>query len=167
MTGPDGQVVYETIDVAAVEGTGADAKVVTQSEPFSGYVHSQNTYSLTGLDPTGAIGGQVVNQAILLWAFDEALPGQPLGGTITGKIVRVTWNPGATVPAYEPVPPRRESRRHLAPICTALYGPNAAIPSRAVQGRTNSHWGRTRPYTVLICYHCLIYLPDAPRREGP
>ena len=104
MTGPDGQVVYETIDVAAVEGEGADAKVVTQSEPFSGYVHSQNTYSLTGLDPTGAIGGQVVNQAILLWAFDEALPGQPLGGTITGKIVRVTWNPGATVPAYEPVP---------------------------------------------------------------
>ncbi len=100
MTGPHGQMAYEALDYADVEGEGADAKVVTSSYPFSGYRQSVNGYSLSGIDHSGAIGSQFENYAILMWAFDDALPGRALGGAITGRVLRVTQAPGSTTPTY-------------------------------------------------------------------
>ena len=40
----------------------AVAKIVTASDPFSGYVNSINGYSLSGIDSVGAIGSQSVRR---------------------------------------------------------------------------------------------------------
>ncbi len=103
MDGPDGKIAYETLDYADVEGEGANAKVVTASYPFSGYVSSVNGFNAQGLDQSGAIGSQFTNYAILMFFHDQASPGRALGGVITGKVLRVKWDPGATTPSYEPV----------------------------------------------------------------
>jgi hypothetical protein len=103
LEGPDGRVAYETIDYADVEGEGDNAKVVTASFPMPGYVSSLNAYTLSGLDTGGAIGSQLTNYAILMWAYELASPGRVLGGVITGQVRRVKWDPGATSPTYEAV----------------------------------------------------------------
>jgi hypothetical protein len=103
LTGPDGRIAYESLDYGVVEGEGADAKVVTASDPFSGYLSDMNSFGLNGMDPSGAVGGQVMNHAIMAWAVDQALPGRPIGGVVTGKVLRTVWKPGAPLPEYEPV----------------------------------------------------------------
>lgn len=96
MAGPDGQIAYEALDYADVEGEGADAKVVTSSYPFSGYRQSVNGYSLNGIDTGGAIGSQFDNYAILMWAYDHALPGRL---SIRGGAVSRAWRQRRDRPA--------------------------------------------------------------------
>ena len=134
LTGPDGLIAYETVDVAAVEGEGADAKVVTQSNPFSGYRQSVQGFWLGGLQDAGAIGIQFTNYAILMWAFDEALPGKPLGGTITGRVLRLKWNPGSPTPEYEPVAGALVSGVDIQgdPLWAHRPSPNAPAANMAV-----------------------------------
>lgn len=81
---PTGQVVYETLDHAWEEGTGPNAKVVTASPPFSGYV----------------IGGLTAGLVFLAWTFNQALPRKPMVGTITGKVVRPVFVQGEVMPRY-------------------------------------------------------------------
>lgn len=103
MQGPDGRIAYETIDYADVEGEGDNAKVVTASEPFSGYINSINGYRFQGIDGLGAIGSQLTNYAILMFHFDLALPGRALGGVITGRVVRPRFDPATGTTVYDGV----------------------------------------------------------------
>jgi hypothetical protein len=101
LQGPDGKLVYETLDHAYIEGDGANPKVVTASYPFAGYMNSIGSYNL--LDSGGAVGYVATCYAILMWTFDAALPAKPTPGVITGKVRRTKWQPGAAVPDYEPI----------------------------------------------------------------
>lgn len=105
LTGPNGQVAFEDLDYAQVEGQGATAKVVTASFPYRGLIDfnaliSQAAYQ--GQVLGGPLGGSAVvgaaeNNAILMWTFDNALPGISLGGAVTGR-VRYSVAPGGTLP---------------------------------------------------------------------
>lgn len=98
LDGPDDTVVYETLDYATVHGTGAEAKVVTTSDPFAGYVTNVSGVGAQG----GASDAAMTSYAILLWAFDEASP-ERMGGVIYGRVLQTEWQPGATEPVYVPV----------------------------------------------------------------
>ena len=101
------RVVFETIDHAFVECPegqetceASEKKVVTASYPFSGYVNSFGGFSVaSGL----ALQPLSVSVAYLLWTYDQMARGGSLAGAVTGKVLRTTWNPTATVPTYEPV----------------------------------------------------------------
>jgi hypothetical protein len=84
LEGPDGEVLYQTLDYAQVEGEGAAARVVTASFPFLGL-----------RDFVGAISR--VNDAlqtmpveasyiILMWSFNQLFPGVSSGGVISGEV---------------------------------------------------------------------------------
>jgi hypothetical protein len=103
LQGPDGAFIYETLDHAFVEGQGADAKVVTASPPFPGYGDSLGAYHI---DPFGAVllDSAFTNYAILMWTFNSQLPGLPLPGAVTGKVLRPRFIPGQPDPVFDPVP---------------------------------------------------------------
>jgi RHS repeat-associated protein len=81
-------VLFQVVDEAAVQGEGADAKVVTSSPPFPGFA--------------GPMGG-MLSMLLLSWSFDPGLPGKPSVGRIVGKVLRQRWDPDAQTPAYDPV----------------------------------------------------------------
>jgi hypothetical protein len=91
-TADEGQPLFETVDYANVEGTDANAKVVTASFPFSGLI---------------AIESLEASYAILMWTFNQALPGEPTEGVITGQVLRPVYESGATTPTYVGVPGAR------------------------------------------------------------
>ncbi len=103
LLGPNGGVIYETLDHAFVEGQGADAKVVTASPPFPGYGDSLGAYHI---DAFGAVllDSAFTNYAILMWTFDSQAPGLPLPGVVTGKVLRPRFVPGQPDPVFDPVP---------------------------------------------------------------
>ena len=108
LQGPNGTFAYETIDHAFVQGTGANATVVTASPPFPGYSANYGNYNLS---PAGAIvlGGALVTNLFLAWTFSPALPGIPLPGVVTGKVLRprnLPLQPGQTQSqvVFDPVP---------------------------------------------------------------
>jgi RHS repeat-associated protein len=128
MAGPNGRVAYESIDYATVEGTGADAKVVTASHPFAGYVSSINGYNAQGVDFGGAVGNQFTNYAILMFLYDLVNPGAPLGGVVTGRVLRAKWAPGAVTPTYEPVKGALVSGQDASGQPLFADGPNGGLP---------------------------------------
>jgi hypothetical protein len=103
LQGPNGTFAYETIDHAFVQGTGADAKVVTASPPFPGLINTNGTYHL---DAAGGIvlGGALLTDLFLAWSFSPALPGIPLPGIVTGKVLRPQFlplQPGQVTPQIQ------------------------------------------------------------------
>ena len=99
LQGPNGNVVFETLDHAFVEGKGDNRRVVTASYPYSGYVTSFGSVDAQGnLTSTGPA------YALLMWSYQPLLLRKPLPGVITGKVLRVKWNPGVEIPEYEGVP---------------------------------------------------------------
>jgi hypothetical protein len=104
LSGPNNTYTFETIDHAFVEGTGAQAKVVTGA-PLTGLQDSISAFSID------SVGGFVV-QALasqyefLMWTIDRLLPGVASTGMITGRALRtVSPQPGQTDPTYVPIPP--------------------------------------------------------------
>jgi hypothetical protein len=97
---PDGKVAFQTLDWATVEGSGPTAKVVMASYPMSGYVDSIGQY----VPATGAALGVGLAYAICVWTVNRLLPGTPVGGVITGSVLRPFFPPGSTAPSYQGVP---------------------------------------------------------------
>lgn len=99
-----GKAVYETVDHAFVEGTGADAKVVTASFPFIGWDDSVAAWDAAA--DTGTIGFGLGSQIAfsMMWTWDASLPGLPTPGLVTGKVVRARYLPGRSEPVYEGIP---------------------------------------------------------------
>lgn len=99
LEGPGGKIGFETLDHAFIEGSGDDARVVSASPPFRGYVDSVGGYDLGG-----AVAKHDYNLTLLMWHYDALQPGKALTSVITGKVLRVVWDPGAVSPTFEPVP---------------------------------------------------------------
>src|SRR5262249_7134627 len=93
---PDGPAVFETIDIATVEGTGSTAKVVTASPPWSGVTNFLSNLKIL----IGLLGGMPSSTYYLVWQD----PPVPLPGVITGRVLRtVPPGPGQTNPTFVPV----------------------------------------------------------------
>jgi hypothetical protein len=92
----DGEPIFETLDYAEVEGDGdtveGNEKIVTASFPFSGLID---------------VGGMAAGYAFVMWSFNQALPGQPTTGVITGRVLRPVFQSGAADPTYVGVPGAR------------------------------------------------------------
>jgi RHS repeat-associated protein len=101
-TCPAGQrrILYQTLDQAFIEGPPAARKVVTASDPFSGYIDSLGSLAFS---PTAgmAVAPVLASYAILMWTFDQAQPAKPLPGVITGMVRRVTQTPEG--PVFTPI----------------------------------------------------------------
>jgi hypothetical protein len=78
----DGKAAFEVIDIAFIEGEGANAKVVTASYPHGGY-----------FDSVGTVGGTAVvtNYMFLMATISSLLPAAPLPGAITGLVRRTKF----------------------------------------------------------------------------
>ncbi|HZD03272.1 MAG TPA: Ig-like domain-containing protein, partial [Longimicrobiales bacterium] len=109
-TGPEGSVLFETLDWArpecpegAAECAPEEKVIQTASFPFPGLLGSAGALSLS---PAGivAIGAAATAHAYLMWTYASQLPGQPTSGVVTGRVVRPEWPAGATTPVYVGVP---------------------------------------------------------------
>ncbi|HET7436557.1 MAG TPA: Ig-like domain-containing protein [Thermoanaerobaculia bacterium] len=103
LTGPNGAVAFEFVDHAFVEGTGADAKVVTASYPNIGWNDSVDSWewAANGGGMAFGLGSEVMFS--LMYSWDALWPGTAVGGLLTGNVSRPTWKEGQNEPVYEPV----------------------------------------------------------------
>ena len=94
----DGTEAYLTVDQATLQGD----KVVTASPPFEGYV--SHTVGL-GLGGTALLYPATQAISILMWTYDQLMPGRARMGVVTGRVYKTVWDPApATQPRYVPVP---------------------------------------------------------------
>ncbi len=99
---PNGRVAFQALDHAFVEGDPGKQKVVTGSYPFSGYVDSYGQVFIT--PATGILLAPVTSAtAILMWHYDQLMPGKPLAGVISGRVLRPVFTDKVAEPTYEPV----------------------------------------------------------------
>ena len=85
LTDQNNNVLFETIDQAFVQGSGANAQVVTASPPFCGYMNSYGNFLETAAATFSVIASATV-QTFMMWDFDPNQPGVSSAGLITGKI---------------------------------------------------------------------------------
>lgn len=106
LTDQDGNVYFDTIDHAFVQGTGANARVVTASPPFCGY---RNSYGKVQKDASGILTSifTAFVDFILVFeipVFDTNEPGVASQGLIVGKALQITPpQPGQTQTTFLPV----------------------------------------------------------------
>jgi hypothetical protein len=84
LEGPDGETLFQTLDYAHVEGEGSAARVVTASYPFTGLrdfiggiARVNDALVTVPLD---------ASYVILMWSFNQLLPGVSSGGVIGGEV---------------------------------------------------------------------------------
>ncbi|HET8644281.1 MAG TPA: hypothetical protein VFO85_02255, partial [Vicinamibacteria bacterium] len=99
LQGPNGKIINQTIDKGVVEGD----RVITASPPFSGYLDSTGAYGFTpaGQAATWAVANNI---AILMWTFDELLPGKASAAVFSGRVTRAQWNQQTHTYDFVPVP---------------------------------------------------------------
>ncbi|HKY22792.1 MAG TPA: Ig-like domain-containing protein [Vicinamibacterales bacterium] len=108
LQGPNGAVLFESVDDAFVEGEGASAKIVTASFPMYGYRHGFNAFDaqhrlqVSAFD-AGVPGTMMTAHMVVLWTHNALLPGAPVPGKITGRVIRPTFAPGSPTPVFEGV----------------------------------------------------------------
>jgi RHS repeat-associated protein len=95
LTDSNNNVLFETIDHAFVQGTGANAQVVTASPPFCGYMNSFGNFQ------KAATGGYQPIQAantitFMMWDYDPNQAGVASPGAIVGYVNQTdsSGNPG-------------------------------------------------------------------------
>jgi len=115
---PNGQIAFETIDHAFVQGQGSNATVVTATYPFPGYYNSYSSLNGTGGVFTGLGNGTVLN-FFLMWTFDVQAPNFSTLGVVTGKVEQ----------AYVQGTPRPD-RPDLCPVTNGItqYCPLEGVP---------------------------------------
>ncbi|HEX4965048.1 MAG TPA: Ig-like domain-containing protein [Thermoanaerobaculia bacterium] len=96
----DGKVAFEIIDHAFVEGQGAQAKVVTASAPFPGFITGMG--ALAANPATAGLASALEDSYFFLeWSFDRLLVGIASQGVVVGKVRRIVPpGPGKTDPTY-------------------------------------------------------------------
>jgi hypothetical protein len=100
LTGPNGEVAFETIDHAFEN---AEGKIVTASYPFIGWKDSTVSWQAQA-DLSGVGFGLGAQTAFyLMYSWDSMMPGLATQGVVAGKVFRPVWKPGATEPEYQPV----------------------------------------------------------------
>jgi hypothetical protein len=107
ITDQAGNVSFDTIDQAFVQGTGTSAQVVTASPPFCGY---RNAYGAiqgrTATEVIAAVFQPFVDFIVLMEipVFDANQPGAASQGLIIGKALQVVPPPpGQSSPSFVPV----------------------------------------------------------------
>ena len=110
LQGPDGKVVYETIDKGVVEGD----KVVTASPPFLGYVHSLGSFAVSQIGRL-LIDAVANNIVTLMWTFDQLTPGRAKAAVFSGKVLRARWDPASRTWVYDPIARAAVRRVRIAP----------------------------------------------------
>jgi hypothetical protein len=100
LTGPNGQVAFQTIDHAFEDGNG---KVATASYPFVGWKDSVSAWQAKA--DLGGLAFGIAAELIfsMMYTHDAMLPGLPIMGAVAGHVYRPVWDAGATEPRYEPV----------------------------------------------------------------
>lgn len=102
--GDDGSILYETIDEAAVEGSGDAAKVVTLSPPHEGFVNLATSFnSLTQTIQQGGSSVAANVEFLLEYATDVVKSNFYPSGIITGRVRQIVNVPGQSSPTYTPV----------------------------------------------------------------
>ena len=100
-----GGAAFEVIDHAFVEGTGTNAKVVTASCPFRGFLEVTNVVGQALAQanpfPAGAIG---VSAFVLAWTYDQMAPGIPTTGLVRGRVLQAEWDSTSQTPRFKPIP---------------------------------------------------------------
>ncbi len=91
----NGNVLFETIDHAFIQGTGANAQIVTASPPFCGYMNSYGNFlaaANNGFQPTQA----AVTFTFSMWDIDPNQAGVSSQGLIAGNVYQndASGNPG-------------------------------------------------------------------------
>ena len=107
VTDQNGNIYWDTIDHAFVQGTGPNAQVVTASPPFCGF---RNPYNKVQNTATGALVmglfSPVVDFIVLMEVpqFDGNQPGVASQGLIVGKVLQtVRPKPGQTETTFQPI----------------------------------------------------------------
>jgi RHS repeat-associated protein len=95
LTDSNGDILWETIDEAFVQGTGTNAQVVTASPPFCGYTSSYGSFQAAagaGYQPLQA----AVVVTFMLWDYDPNQPGTASPGLLVGNVFQndASGNPG-------------------------------------------------------------------------
>lgn len=123
-TDQNNNVYYETIDHAFVQGTGANAQVVTASPPFCGYSNSYSnfqTVATAGFSPLGT----AITKTFFMWDWDPNQPGVASTGLIVGNILQTVEANGQTT--Y--VPYTGTAKAQLANTSNiAIFTPPPACP---------------------------------------
>ena len=99
LVGPNGEVAFEVIDHAFVEGEGESAKVVTASYPFGGYTNSFGVYSMAGTPFASQIG-----YMFLMWSNEQVALQPSHMGVITGKVLRRVYTGETGTPQFVGIP---------------------------------------------------------------
>jgi hypothetical protein len=95
-----GAVSFEVVDQAFVEGAGAEAKVVTASPPFPGFISGIGALAANPATAAFAVGAEQ-SYFFLMWSFERLLVGIASQGVIVGKVVRtIPPGPGEINPTF-------------------------------------------------------------------
>ena len=94
-TDQNNNVYYETIDHAFVQGTGANAQVVTASPPFCGYSNSYAKFQATASASFSPLGTAII-KTFFMWDYDPNQPGVSSTGLIVGNILQTVEANGQT-----------------------------------------------------------------------
>lgn len=98
LTDPSGGVYFETIDQAFVQGTGANAQVVTASPPFCGYHNSYAGFPIQASTPPLPITMESQDYFVMWENSQGSTPGMASQGLVVGLATQ-------TVPAVPGVSP--------------------------------------------------------------
>lgn len=103
VTDQNGNVYFETIDEAFVQGTGASAQVVTASPPFCGYRNSFGSFQQAATASFIPLASAII-ETFMLWDFDPNQPGVSSPGLVLGNVFQsVPPGPGQTSTQFAPI----------------------------------------------------------------
>jgi hypothetical protein len=103
VTDQNGNVSFETIDEAFVQGTGADAQVVTASPPFCGYRNSFGNFQQTASASFTPLLSAIM-VVFTMWDYDPNQPGVSSPGLVLGNVFQtVPPGPGQTDTQFVPI----------------------------------------------------------------
>jgi Bacterial Ig-like domain/Metallo-peptidase family M12B Reprolysin-like/IPT/TIG domain len=101
-----GNVYFDTIDHAFVQGTGANARVVTASPPFCGYRNSYGKAQKSASEVISSVFAPFVDFIVVMEipVFDANQPGVASQGLIVGKVLQtVLPQPGQVGTTFLPI----------------------------------------------------------------
>jgi Bacterial Ig-like domain/Bacterial Ig domain len=106
ITDQNGKVYFETIDHAFVQGTGANAQVVTASPPFCGYHNPTGNFNIAAAASfTGTVQFSPFQTFVLMWDIAQpvaGLPGIGSPGLIVGLVQQIVPpGPGQPFTTYQ------------------------------------------------------------------
>ncbi len=95
VTDQNNNVYFETIDHAFVQGTGANAQVVTASPPFCGYTNSYSNFQDSATASFSPLAS-AITKTFFMWDYDPNQPGTASTGLIVGRILQTVQSGGQT-----------------------------------------------------------------------